>query len=76
MATDTGERNYPCQICGKPFNLPSGRAGKSALICERAREEGFQNQGKFEEGARRKKNSFRRGKNTKKKLIKNPFKKN
>ena len=32
----------------------NNRAGKSAFICERAREEGFRNQGKFEEGDRRK----------------------
>ena len=28
------------------------RAGKSAFVCERAREEGFRNQGKIEEGTR------------------------
>ena len=35
--------------------IKGARVGKSAVICEPARKEGFQNQGKFEEGARREK---------------------
>ena len=39
-----------CPEFSKTYHL--NRAGKSAFICERAREEGFRNQGKIEEGAR------------------------
>ena len=39
----------------KPNAFFISRAAKSALICERASEEGFRNYGKFEEGVRRKK---------------------